>query len=175
MSSGAFTSRKSIRLSQTVPSGPIISKRHRPPVRTSPSFDTMVKPFGPNHWRRCSTRVHASKTSARGASNTRERTISRSSDHDTSFFTTMALLLFLFLFLLFFWLLFRLFSLQAVLALKLLQIRVELREAVFPDLLRAPRPRGDEIERIGADLAWAALRIAPLRDEARALEHLQMP
>ncbi len=79
-SSGALISRNSIRLPKTFPSGAIMSKRQRPPTRTSHSCVFVVKPFGPNHFVRCSSFVHAAKTSSRGASKTRDSTISRSSD-----------------------------------------------------------------------------------------------
>src|SRR5262245_66362646 len=71
-----------MRLGYRLPSGPNMSKHQRPPTRTSISCVVVVTPFGQNHAVRCSFSVHALKTSERGALKTRERTISRSRDHD---------------------------------------------------------------------------------------------
>src|ERR1041385_1449374 len=84
-----------MRFGHRLPSGPNMSKRQRPPTRTSISCVVDVNPFGQNHSVRCSFSVHALKTSARGALKTRERTISRSRDHVASAFPAMTLLLLL--------------------------------------------------------------------------------
>src|SRR5438876_731192 len=55
------------------------SKRHRPPTRRSISCETVSNPAGPNHRVSCSGSVQALNTSSRGAANTRDSTISRSS------------------------------------------------------------------------------------------------
>src|SRR5260221_9539280 len=78
----------------TFPPGAVMSNPKPPPVRTSHSCVFVVKPFGPNHFVRCSSFVHAAKTSSRGAWKTRDSTISRSSDQGTSsLLATIALLL----------------------------------------------------------------------------------
>src|ERR1700732_753930 len=56
-----------------------MTNRQTPPGRTSIARVVVVKPFGPHHRTRCFGLVHASKTSSRGASNTRVVTIVRAS------------------------------------------------------------------------------------------------
>src|SRR5215468_5497254 len=110
-----------MRFGYRLPSGANMSKRQRPPTRTSISCVVVVNPFGQNHAVRCSFSVHALKTSERGALKTRERTISRSRAHDASAFPAMTLLL-----------------LRGVLGLvflfpyEFLQVVVELVEALLP-------------------------------------------
>src|SRR6185369_12308650 len=58
-----------------------MSKRHSPPTRMSISFVSILKPAGPNQFGRCFASAHAENTTSRRALITRERTISRSSDH----------------------------------------------------------------------------------------------
>src|SRR5262245_20626583 len=53
-------------------------KIHSPPTRNSNARVVVVNPVGPHHCDRCRTSVNASNTSSRGASMTREITISRS-------------------------------------------------------------------------------------------------
>src|ERR1700687_4203233 len=53
--------------------------RQVPPALTSISCVVTLNPRGPHQWPMCFGSVHALKTSSRGASIRRERTISRSS------------------------------------------------------------------------------------------------
>jgi len=60
------------------PSGPCMISRHSPPGRTSITSIVVVKPRGPHQFTTCFALVHASHTSSRGASNTRNITQSPS-------------------------------------------------------------------------------------------------
>src|SRR5581483_5082521 len=61
-------------------------KRQTPPGRTSISCVVVVKPFGPHQRSICCCSVHARNTTARGASNVRVVTISRSEVADPGLF-----------------------------------------------------------------------------------------
>src|ERR1700694_1855095 len=101
--------------------------RHTPPGLTSISWIVFVNPFGPHHCATCLGSVNALKTSSRGASKTRARTISRSAvAAPPLFFTAMHLLLLL----------------------KFLQVSVEAIEALLPEAAIALDPVGDILERL---------------------------
>src|SRR5579864_5938081 len=51
-------------------------RRHLPPARRSISRMVVVKPFGPHHCPTCQGSANAPQTIARGAINSREKTIS---------------------------------------------------------------------------------------------------
>src|ERR1700753_461554 len=59
-------------LSKSVPSGPCITRFHKPPALRSISLMVVVKPSGPHQLAICSGRDHASQTSSTGAFNVRE-------------------------------------------------------------------------------------------------------
>src|SRR5690348_17242962 len=122
--------------------------RHLPPGRTSRlSMRALWNPFGFHQCTRCSGRVHASQTSPTGASNTRVTTRFR------SFLAADMLLL---------------------LSLDLAQIDPQAIQAVLPELAVALQPLHRVLERHGLDAAGAALGVTPARDEARALQHLEV-
>src|SRR5918994_4771656 len=93
--------RNCIRLVYRLPSGAIMSNRHSPSTRISIDFVSTLKPAGPNHCGRWRGSTQAEKTSSRGASITRDRTISRSSAQtdrgDSSWLTFAGIGLLLFL------------------------------------------------------------------------------
>src|SRR6266851_6451200 len=75
--SGGVISRYTPRISMSVPSARRQTKCHAPPRRRSISQTGMVQPSGPSiHCGTCLGLVQASKTSRRGASNTRVMTTS---------------------------------------------------------------------------------------------------
>src|SRR5579872_5954496 len=130
-----------------------MTKRQTPPGRNSNACVVVVKPFGPHHCPRCTGLENAENTSARGASKVRTRMIERASIASrVSLFAATPLLL----------------------ALQLLQIRVEPVETLFPKPAKAPKPDVDIFERRALDPAWPPLRLAPARDQSGALQHLQM-
>src|ERR1700722_5868716 len=92
-----------------------MSLRHFPPTRKSPLDDGMVNPLGHIQRLMCSVLLHASNTSARGASKTRSSFSDRSASDSSLFLSAMILVLFLFL-------------------LQFLQVNLEPVEALFPEL-----------------------------------------
>src|SRR5689334_2201131 len=70
-----------------------MQQRHAPPARRSPDACGMVNCGGALHLRRCSGSVHASHTSATGASKIRSRTSVRSSTVARLLAATLLLLL----------------------------------------------------------------------------------
>src|SRR5687768_7040518 len=121
-----------------------MSKRQRPPTRTSMEWVVHTKPFGPNHFPTCSASVHTLKTRARGASNTRERTVSRSRDQAYGSAASADILL----------LLRRTgigWGLRATL--QLVQVGVEAIEALFPRTSRVLRPLDDVGQRLADEPA----------------------
>src|ERR1700738_791546 len=136
-----------MRLSQTLPSGARSSNRKRPPTRISASLIVVVNPRGPNHFAKCSLSVHARKTRSRGASNTRERTISRSRAHSRLPLLPSANVVLLFLVLGF-----GRFCLQVA------QVFVQSLEALFPRAPRVLGPRRHLLERFRPQPTRPALR-----------------
>src|SRR5258706_6355727 len=129
-------------------SAPVGERRRRsqaPPGRTSISHAMVVKPCGP-HQRAASTgSTQASKTRRRGAAKTRVMTSS-------SLFAAM----------------------RFPLLLDLAQIVVEAIEAGVPELAVQPEPVDRALERPGFQAARPPLRGAAARDQAGALQHLQV-
>src|SRR5262245_38492062 len=117
----------------------------------------MVEAAQPYQRLTCSGLVHASNTSCRGALNTRVKTISRSDGSSSA--STLSLVLASTLFLL---------GLQG------LQIGVQAVQALFPEAAIAFQPVVDAPECARLDPAGPPLRLATARDEAGALEDLQM-
>src|SRR3954447_20376100 len=101
---------------------------------------------GPNHADTWSGSVHARNTRSRGASKTCVIRTSRSP-------ATASLIS---------------FSLRA-------QVRVESVHACFPRLLPRLHPLDGLVERVGLQAARAPLGLLAANDQARALEHLEMP
>src|SRR5260370_42544331 len=97
-------------------------KRQMPPGRKSISCIVVVKPFGPHHCTMCFGSDHAFQTSSRGASKTREATISRAA---ASVATAMFLLL----------------------TLELRQVFIQTIESVFPEEAIVLDPFGDFFHR----------------------------
>src|SRR6478672_3869887 len=67
--------------------------RHAPPTRKSKAWVVRVNPCGPHQFARCVGSDHAANTSSRGASNTRDRTSSRSAVSARSGVAVIGLLL----------------------------------------------------------------------------------
>src|ERR1700682_6129743 len=114
----------------------------------------MVKPRGPYHSPTCFGSVHTSKTSVRGASRTREITISRSDDAVTGLFFRSAT--------------------PFLLRLQFVQIVVQAIQALLPMAAVIRNPIGDLLERCRLQTAGAPLGLAPARNQAGTLQHLEM-
>src|SRR5260221_8211291 len=78
MRSGFTISLKMLLFGYFAPSGPRMTCFHMPPTRKSIVSVVVLKPRGPHQFTTCLGLVIASHTSSRGASKTREMTISRS-------------------------------------------------------------------------------------------------
>src|SRR5580704_3168894 len=100
MRSGSTTSRNTLLLGKSFPSGLCMINFQLPPGLTSISSMVVVNPFGPHHFTICVGSVHAFHTSCRGASKTRETTISRSDVFSTDVFALALATMFFLLFLL---------------------------------------------------------------------------
>jgi hypothetical protein len=103
--------------------------------------EVVVKPFGPHPCTRCFGLVHASKTSSRGASNTRVVRIVRACPVPRLFLASMLLLL----------------------GLKFREIIVQLVEAGVPEAAILFKPVVDVLEGGRLDPAWPPLRLAAAR------------
>src|SRR5579872_844829 len=134
------------------PSAERIRIYHPPPTRKSISHWRTVKPCGPHHCDRCSGCVHTLKTSARGASKTRVMTSSR--DDSVAAVLVAGILL--------------------LLLLHLAQIFFETIETLLPETPIVFDPLGGILERARLEPARTPLRLAPARDEPRALQYLEM-
>src|SRR4051812_40905437 len=113
---------KNIQLSQFMSFGPCMMKDQIPPSRKSNECVVMVKPRGPYQWPRCSALVQALKTSSRGASKVRSRTISRADSGATGLLCCAVIFSFLLL--------------------KFLKVLVESIEAFFPEAPVVIQPIG---------------------------------
>src|SRR5437660_77335 len=111
-----------------------MSRRMPPPGRASHSWTRFVKNFGPHHRARCCGSVHARNTSARGASNTRVRTTSRSDDVAGSLLA----------------------AILPFLLLEFLEVLVEAVEALLPEPLERLDPVVDRLEPPGVELVQPA-------------------
>src|SRR5215212_5408628 len=109
----------------------------------SASLIVVMNPRGPNHFAKCSFSVHARKTRSRGASNTRERTISRSRAHACSPLLPSAMVVLLFL-----------------VGLQVTQVFGKLVEALFPRAPRVLGPRRHLLERFRSQPTRPTLRIS---------------
>src|ERR1700686_1402928 len=135
-----------------------MTKRQTPPGRNSKRDVVVVKPFGPHHCARCFGSVHAANTSSRGAANSRMPMIERGSlCRSRLLFTAM-----------FFTLGFRRFGLRRF------QIGVEAIKALLEEPAIVFEPVVDVFECLRLDAAGAELRFAAARDQAGALQHLEM-
>src|ERR1700677_300715 len=129
--------------------------RHLPPTRKSPLDDGIVNPFGHIQRLICSVLLHASKTSARGASKTRSSFSERSASDSSFFLSAMILLLFLFL-------------------LQFLQIDLKPVEALFPELPVILEIIDRLFHRFRLQPARPPLRLPPTRNQPATLQHLQV-
>src|SRR5580658_7067797 len=139
-----------------------MSMRIAPPTLASISQSGVVKPFGPHHREACDASVQTAKTSSRGAFNTRLMTTSRPGSNSAGP-------------LLFAWLWFTMFLLFSVALLQFVQILVKAIEALFPETAVVLQPIGNVPEGRSLQSAGSPLRLAAARDEARVLQHLEVP
>src|SRR5262249_16731314 len=65
-------------------------------------------------------------------------------------------------------------SIIVLLRRQLVQVVVETRETRVPESAIVIRPFGHLLDRRGLEVTGSPLRVAPARDEARTLEHLEM-
>src|SRR4051812_46118325 len=122
--------------------------RHLPPGRTSRlSMRPSLNPFGFHQCTTCSGRVHASQTSATGASKTRVTNRFR------SFFTA---------------------DIPLFLSLEIAQVNAQSIEPFVPELAVSLEPIDRILERSRLEPAGAALGVAPTRDESCAFQDLQV-
>src|SRR5215813_896580 len=133
-----------------------MTKRQTPPGRKSKACVVVVKPFGPHHCARCFGSVHTENTSARGASSTRVPTIERGSCLRSMLLFTAT------------WLL------PFVLRLDRPEVVTKPVEPLLPEPAVLLEPLIGFFESPHVDATGAHLRIAGPRDQARALQHLQM-
>src|SRR5213594_3367167 len=124
-----------------------MQKRNAPPGRTSIVHEGIVKPCGPHQRTRRSGSVQALRTRRRGASKTRVRTSSRSAD------SVAALVL---------------------AAMFLLQKVVQAIEALLPEASVVFEPVRSVLERTRPEPAGSPLGLAAARDQAGALQHLEV-
>src|SRR5437868_9165330 len=167
------------------PSGPRKTKRHVPPTLKSPSQIASEKPRGPNQRLSSSHLVNASKTIARGASNTRTILTSRSEGVVTLSVPVLSMREQGWGLVDGPWKLSVCSSLGRrpycapglrlrVLSLHLLEQKVEPAEVALPDLAIVIEPATCVGERLWLEAAWPALRVAAARDETSVLEYLEM-
>src|ERR1700716_3179848 len=130
-----------------------MTKRQTPPGFMSNALVVVVKPSGPHHCARCLGSVHAFHTRLRGASNTRVPISARGSCSSSRLFFTSTLLL---------------------LHLQFTQIYVQSIEAFLPEAAVAFEPVVNALEGARFDSAGTPLCLAATRDQARALQHLEM-
>src|SRR5690349_14638371 len=176
--SGGTTSRYSPLNGCSWPSGPRRTKRQEPPGRTSISQTVSVEPCGPHHRFRCSGLLIASKTSRRGAPKSRVRTISRSEGNVTwrpagfssagfaasrsgDCAATAPVLRFAAVTFL-------------LLSLKFVEVIAQAVEALFPEPAVLSDPIRDLPQRLRVEAAGPPLRPPALRDQAGALQHLEV-
>src|SRR5687768_18252739 len=133
-----------------------MTKRHTPPGRMSNALVVLVKPSGPHHCARCLGSVHASNTSSRGASSTRVVMMARGSRSRSMLLLADTLLL------------------RFVLRLQLAKIILQAVETFFPEAAIALQPIVNAFQSLGFDAARAPLRLASARDQAGALQHLEV-
>src|SRR5579859_365098 len=160
MRSGFTTSLKTLWLGYSVPSGPRMVCRQWPPGRTSISWMVVVKPLGPHHCATCLGSVNASQTISRGASYTRDVTISRSDATVAGLFLSLIAGMLL--------LLMNSFCFQRA------QIVVEPVEALLPELAIVLHPLMHFLEGGGLQPARTPLRFASVGDQPGALQHFQV-
>src|SRR5262245_30802722 len=146
-----------------------MTNRQTPPGRKSKACIVVRNPFGPHHCTRCLGSIQTEKTSPRGAASTRVPTIERASwSRSMLFFIATLLLPFAFLDRL--GLLFALFPLR----LKNPEVAVETIQSLFPKATIFLEPVIGLFQRFRIDTARTHLCVARARDQARALENLQM-
>src|SRR5207302_4253877 len=130
-----------------------MQKRKAPPGRASILYDGIVKPWGPHQPTRCSGSVQALNTTRGGASKKRETTSSRCADSVATLLAAAMFLLLLF---------------------QLTQIVFQAIEALLPEAAIVLQPVGGVLERTRLEPAGTPLRLATARDQAGALQHLEV-
>src|SRR5688572_19766059 len=162
MRSGRTISRYSPKNVIWLPSGPRCTTLHVPPGRKSISQSTTSYFLGPHQFDMCSQEVCASNTRSRGASNTRDITISRSDGVVvTSWFLPLPLIVLP-------------LSFPWSSSLELLQVVVQPVVALVPEAPVPLGPLGDLLERLGLEPCGPPLPLPTSHDEPRPLEHLQV-
>src|SRR6185503_856471 len=136
-----------------------MTKRQTPPGRMSKALVVVVKPFGPHHCARCLGSVHASNTSARGASSSRTAMMACGSRSRSMLFLAATL---------------RLRLCRFLCRLQLVQVVLQAIEARFPEAAIAFQPIVNAAQCARFDAAGPPLRLAAARDQARALQHLEV-
>src|SRR5437762_8956331 len=173
------------RMPISAPSGLRKTKRHVPPTLKSPSQTASENPRGPNQRLSSSHLVNASKTIARGASNTRTILTSRSEGVVTLSVPVLSMRKRVEGWWMGPWKLsvcssfgrppFCASGLRLrVLSLQLLEQKVEPAEVALPDLAIVIEPAACVGERLWLEAARPALRIAAARDETGVLEYLEV-
>src|SRR6185312_12276689 len=127
------------------PSGARVTMRNVPPGRASSRQDSVVNPCGPHHCAACSGRVHALKTSSRGASSKRVTTSSRLAP---GAMVSVVVATF------------------HLLVLKFLQIAVQAIQALLPEPAVVLQPLGSVLQRFPLQPAGPPLRAASAADQA---------
>src|SRR6185436_6545670 len=131
-----------------------MTKRHTPPGRMSKALVVVVKPFGPHHCDRCLGSVHASNTSARGASSSRTAMIAFGSRSRSMLFLAATL------------------RLLSLLGLQFLEVDLQPIEALFPEAAIAFQPVVNAAQCVRFDAAGPPLRLPAARDQTGSLQHL---
>src|SRR5438034_9139535 len=143
-----------------------MSMRIAPPGRRSSSQTGFVNPCGPHHCATYFGSVHASNTSARGASMMRVRTSSEGAGADEVVkaerrFAVLPLL--------------RLSAAMfGLLGLKCAEVILQAIDALVPESAVLLHPSRDFAQRHRLESAGPPLRVATARDQAGALQHLQV-
>src|SRR6478735_43723 len=141
-----------------------MTNRHTPPALKSNALVVVRKPSGPHHCERCFGSVHTDHTSSRGALTSRVPTITFGSESRSTLLVAATLLL-----LLFRGLPLRRFRLQRA------EIILQPIEPLLPEPAIFLEPVVDALQRIQLDPARPPLRLAAAGDQARVLQHLEMP
>src|SRR5688572_16041277 len=130
-----------------------MTNRQTPPGRTSISWVVVVKPRGPHQCVTWLGSVHVSNTSSRGASKSRVTTSSRSAVGPAGSLLAAMLL---------------------SLSLQVVQVITQAVEALVPEAAVGLHPVRDVLESVRPQPAGPPLGRAAARDEARALEYLEV-
>src|ERR1700732_2660018 len=146
-------------------SGARWTQRKTPFGRRSISQTASGTPLGSHQFATCSALVHASKTTARGASKMRVNTISRpvgvvTVNVPVFFIGDLSLSLRA--------------STSLVLLLHLFQVSIQPGKFLLPEAAKRLHPVSDILERNRHERARTPLRVAPAPNEARARQHIEV-